>query len=68
MKEKLMTPKEIDEEIKYEDSCMVNTLLQNLLYFQSQNKVVDVFRTFNNKGEITGYTIRDKETGEDVQL
>ena len=31
-------------------------------------KEVNIFRTFNDKGEITGYKIRDLKTGKDIQL
>ena len=68
MKEELMTPKEIHDEIIYEDKCGVNTLLQNLIYFKDERKEVNIFKVINDKDKLAGYKIRDPETGEDVQL
>jgi hypothetical protein len=65
MKEVLMNETEIREEIAFEDSCGMNTLLQNLVYFKDK---VNVFTKINDKGQNCGYVIRDKITGEDCQL
>lgn len=65
MKEEKMSAKEIKDELAFEDSCKVNTLLQNLIALG--DKAV-VYKVVNDKNEKTGYKIRDKITGEDIQL
>lgn len=67
IKEILMTPQQIEEEIEFEDKCGMNTLLQNLLNTDIQ-KTGEVYRKINDKDEICGYVIRDKITKEDIQL
>ena len=65
MKEKLMSKIEIEEEIEFEDSCGVNTLLQNLIFFKDK---INVFKLINKKKENCGYVIRNKNTNEVYQL
>ena len=64
MEEELMSPKDIEAEIAFEDKCGVNTLLQNLI---GRADKVNVFKFIDDKNKKTGYKIRDKVTGEDVQ-
>ena len=57
-----MTPKQVREEIEFEDKCGVNTLLQNLINSTIQNRAL-VYMKVNSKGENCGYAIR-----KDIQL
>ena len=66
-KEVLATDDEIADEIRFEDNCGVNTLLQNLLSPYIKDRAF-VYKCINEKGEWCGYKIRDKLTGEDIQL
>ena len=63
--ETLMTKKEIQEEIDFERTCNIDTLLQNLIYHGNK---VNVFRVTDKKGKNKGYKIRDKQTYNNVQL
>lgn len=54
MKYKLMSDKEIQEEIDFEDKCGVNTLLQHIL---SINKKSKIYMKINDSGENCGYII-----------
>jgi hypothetical protein len=65
MDEILMTDKQIEAEVDFEDQCGINTLLQNLFYYKDK---VNVFMLVNEKDEICGYAIRDKKTNEECQL
>ena len=65
MKEKKMSAKEIKDELDVEDECKVNTLLQNLIALGDR---AVVYKVINDKNEKVGYKIRDKITGEDIQL
>jgi len=67
MKEVLMTQKEIDEEIDFERVCGLNTLLQNILSAEDENKKIFIYMKINEKDEIAGYVIRD-ENGTECQL
>ena len=71
MKEVKMTPKQVMEEIKFEDSCGVNDLLQELLssvHNEAYNKgELVVYMKINNKGENCGWVLKDKN-GKDMHL
>jgi len=73
MTEVRMTPKEIIEEIKVEESFGVNTLLQNLFSLSNSNNIdleddnIQVFKVLDSEGKIIDYKIRNKN-GEDIQL
>lgn len=51
----LMTEKEIQEEIDFEDDCGVNTLLQHIFSINGEFKV---YKKINNKGENCGWEIK----------
>jgi len=65
VKEVEMTVEEVREEIAYEESLGVNTLLQNLMALKDEKVIV--FKVINSEGKLVDYKIRN-EQGIDVQL
>jgi len=64
MKEVEMRGNDIMDEIKFEDSCGINTFLQYLLSLPKDS--FNCYHQINDEGEIVGWVIRDKKTNDEV--
>lgn len=68
MRKEPLQGKDLTEEIDMEDKCGVNDLLQELAYYGDRiGKDVFLYRLINDKGEINGWRIEDKD-GNDMHL
>jgi hypothetical protein len=64
-----MSPEMISETVSFEDACGVNDLLQTLAYLSNYpNDDAVFYQLYNDKGEIAGWRVEDKVTGEDLHL
>jgi hypothetical protein len=55
----LLTDPEIFDLIEYEDRCGINSLLQELMCLQENNKQYDVYKILDDKGMMIDYQVKE---------